>query len=164
MTTDQQSPAARLENLASLTQDVDNDNPSAEQRQAEQKQAEQATAAEQGAKDWGMLMYTVGGFACMIAPELKPVYSQDRCLTWGAHANQVAEKYGWNGMTAMPELALIACTVTFAAPTWMLVRARLQDLKDSKEGTWLEKMGAWWRNRKAGKAAPADTAATDGSK
>ena len=104
-------------------------------------------------------MFTVGGFACMIAPELKPVYSQDRCLDWGQSANAVAEKYGWNGVSSMPELALIASTVGFAVPTYMVVSQRLKDLKASKDGTLLEKMAAWWRNRGSKAKAPAQTEA-----
>lgn len=142
---------AKLENLAGLTQEADADNPTSEQRQEQAQQAEAVTAAEAGARDWGMLMFTIGGFACMIAPELKPVYSQDRCLTWGMHAHQVSEKYGWSAPGNMPELALAASTIGFAVPTYLMVKAKLAELKTSKEGNWLQKVALWWAHRRGAK-------------
>lgn len=143
-------PSIRLEQLATMTQEADAANPSAEQQQQQQQQAEQATAADIAAKQWGMLMYTVGGFACMIAPELKQVYAEDRCFAWGQQANAVAEKYGWNGPTAMPELALIASTAGFAIPTYFLIRDKLATAqKGTGPASWAARVGLWWRTRKA---------------
>jgi hypothetical protein len=149
-----QTNTDRLEGLASMAQEVDGAHPTAEQQQAEQVAAQALSAAEQGAREWGVLMFAVGGFATMIAPELRPVYSQERCLDWGQHAQQVCEKYGWTGPSNMPEVALIASTIGFAVPTYMVVSQKMGDLKTSKDGTWLQKAGAWWRNRKAKKAQP----------
>ena len=146
--------AEGLESLAYATQEADQANPDAAERQAAQSEATDADQAEQSARDWAMIMFMVGGFATMIAPELKPVYAEDRCLTWGRHANQVAVKYGWNSPAGMPELALLASTLTIAVPTVILVRAKL---KDAKAEGMIAKAGAWWRNRqtrKAGGAAP----------
>lgn len=156
--TDTTDPRIRLEAMAGMTAATEADNPSA----ADQQQAatEQARTSEQdtAAKQWGMLMFTVGGFACMIAPELKQVYSEDRCFAWGQQANSVAEKYGWTGPSAMPELALIASTAGFAVPTYFLLRAKIKDVQEGKgPATWLSKMGLWWRTRKArnGEVTPA---------
>lgn len=146
-------PSARLEQLASMTQEADAANPSAEQQQKQQQQVEQATAADIAAKQWGMLMFTVGGFACMIAPELRQVYSEERCFAWGQQANVVAEKYGWNGPSAMPELALIASTAGFAVPTFFLLREKIAAAKNGTgPAGWAAKLGLWWRTRKARRA------------
>jgi hypothetical protein len=163
-----QTSEDRLAGLGSMTKEVDEANPTAEQQQAAQQQAEAISAAEQGAREWGILMFTVGGFATMIAPELKPIYSQERCLEWGQHAHNVCHKYGWTGPSNMPEVALLASTIGFALPSYMVISAKLRDLKASKDGTWLEKAAAWWRNRKGRKAAaapqPVQEGAADGGK
>lgn len=144
------NPAASLEALAGMTQETDAANPGAEQQQAQAEEQARASEADMAAKQWGMLMYTVGGFAQMIAPELKQVYSEDRCFAWGQQANAVAEKYGWNGPTAMPELALIASTAGFAVPTYFLIRDKMAQAQDGKgPQSWLAKVGLWWRTRKA---------------
>lgn len=146
-------PNARLEALAGMTQEADAANPSAEQQQQAAAQQAQASQADAAAKQWGMLMYTIGGFAQMIAPELKPVYSEERCFSWGQQANAVAEKYGFNGTSAMPELALIASTAGFFVPTWLMIKQRLSQAKAVKDGTLVEKLAAWWQHRKATRAA-----------
>jgi hypothetical protein len=143
--------AEGLESLAYVTQEADEANPDAGQRQDAKADQVDSDQAEQSARDWAMLMFMVGGFATMIAPELKPIYAEDRCLTWGRHANQVATKYGWNSPSGMPEIALLGSTITIMAPTIYLVRAKLRDAK--AEGM-VAKVGAWWRNRQARKAAP----------
>lgn len=143
-------PAQRLEALAGMTQEADAANPSAEDAAQAAKEQAQASEADAAAKQWGMMMYTVGGFAQMIAPELKQVYSEERCFAWGQQANAVAEKYGWNGPSAMPELALLASTAGFAVPTYFLLRQKVQEAQAGKgPQTWLAKMGLWWRTRKA---------------
>jgi hypothetical protein len=152
MSTSSDNPTLRLEALGPMTQETEDANPDPARAQAEQKQAEQLGAAEQGARNWGMLMFTIGQAFCMLAPELKPVYSEERCLQFGEAAYPVAEKYGWNGPSNIPELALCLSLFTFALPTWMVIRQRMADLKDSKDGSPLAKLGAWWRNRKAKKA------------
>lgn len=151
------NPTIRLEALAGMTAATEDENPDPAQQQA--AAAEQAHASEQdaAAKQWGMLMYTIGGFAQMIAPELKQVYSEERCFAWGQQCNHVAEKYGWNGPSAMPELALIASTAGFAVPTYFLIKAKVKEAQDGKgPSSWLAKAGIWWRTRKARAAATPD--------
>lgn len=166
MSTEQES-VQRLEQLQGMTQEADAANPSAAEQQQAAQQQEQASAADIAAKQWGMLMYTIGGFACMMAPELKPVYSEDRCFAWGQQCNEVAVKYGWDGPSAMPELALIASTAGFAVPTYFVMRQKIGQAKAAKDGSMLEKIAAWWAHRKARRAAavpPTDTEpGTDGS-
>jgi hypothetical protein len=147
--------SARLEQLAAMAKEADAANPSAEQQQQQAAQVEQASAADSAAQQWGMMMFTIGGFACMIAPELKQVYAEERCFAWGQQANAVAEKYGWNGPTNMPELALIASTAGFAVPTYFLIRDKMASAqKGPWPASWAARLGLWWRTRKARQAQP----------
>lgn len=164
-TNDNPGGMAGLEALGGMAAKVDGDNPSAEQQQATQTAAQKAVDAEKGAREWGMLMFTIGGFACMIAPELRDLYSQERCLDWGFQANAVCEKYGWNGVSAMPELALIGATAGFAVPTYLVVSAKIAEAKDGNGPSgWLAKIGLWWRTRKARAAVmtPASSGTANG--
>lgn len=156
--------AQRLEALAEMARGVDAENPSAESRQEQAAQAEAISLEDANAKAWGMVMFTVGGFVQMVAPELKPVYTEDRCFAWGKQAGAVAKKYGWDGPSTMPELALIASTLGFAVPTYLVIKGKLADQKESQEGTLLGKLRLWWKHRKAAKAGPPATppGATDG--
>lgn len=147
--------ADKLNALGSMTQETDAENPNPQQQAEEARQAEAEQASDQAARQWGLLMFTVGGFAQMIAPELKPVYSEERCFQWGQQANAVCEKYGMTAPVALPELALIASTAGFAVPTYLVIRQKLEQAKAAKEGTILEKLAAWWQHRKARKAAEA---------
>jgi hypothetical protein len=164
MTTENDGLAA----LGNLTQEADAANPDAATQEQERQQGEKVEAAEQGAKEWGLLMFTVGGLVSMVAPELKPVYTEDRCLNWGKHANQVAEKYGWNGPGIMPELALLGCTAGFMVPTVMVLREKMREVKEGKEAGLAGKLVLWWRARQAKKAgqaaqgAPSSEVASDG--
>lgn len=145
---------SRLEALGSMTAEVDAMNPSPEQQAEQQAQAEAVTEAEAAAKSWGMVMFTVGGFATMIAPELRTLYTQERCFEWGMAANAVAEKHGLKGPGNMPEVTLLASTLTFAVPTFFAVREKLAEAKDGKgPASWVAKVGLWWRTRKARKQA-----------
>lgn len=160
---DQDTPAQRLEALGGMAEELDAANPSQEQQQQQAEEQAQAAEADMAAKQWGMLMFTVGGFACMVAPELKPVYSEERCFNWGQQANAVAEKYGWSGPSAMPELALLASTAGFLVPTFFTIRAKIAEAKDgSGPAGWLAKVGLWWRTRKARKAAMNPAGVGDG--
>jgi hypothetical protein len=148
------NPNPRLEALAAQTQTIEQDNPSQEHQQEQARERAEQSEAEAAARQWGMLMFTIGGFACMIAPELKAVYSEDRCFQWGQQANAVGEKYGWNGPSAMPELALIASTAGFAVPTYFLIKQRIDTAQaGAGPSSWVAKMGLWWRTRKARAAA-----------
>ena len=144
------NPNEKLEALGKMTEETENANPSQADQQAEQAEQTKASAADLSAKQWGMLMYTIGGFAQMIAPELKAVYSEDRCFAWGQQATAVAEKYGWNGPSNMPELALLASTAGFAIPTYLLMKASIKTAQAGTSPTSLAaKIGIWWRTRKA---------------
>ena len=89
-------------------------------------------------------------FEAWIAPELKQLYSQERCFEWGMNAHAVAEKHGLKGPGNMPEVALLASTLTFAVPTVFAVKEKLAEAKDGKgPAGWLAKVGLWWRTRKA---------------
>ena len=164
-TEDTQQGAARLEALAGMTAETDAASPSPEQQQAAAAEQAQEAEADQNARQWGMLMFTLGGFAQMLAPELKPVYTEDRCLMWGQQANAVAEKYGWNGPSHLPELALIASTAGFLVPSYFVISEKI---KKAKEGntpdSLITKIGLWWRTRKAKAQAmnPAPTPAPQG--
>lgn len=144
--------AQKLEALGSMTAEVDAENPDPQATAAAAAEAEQATASDLAAKQWGMLMFTIGGMAQMLAPELRPVYSEERCFAWGQQANAVAEKHGWNGPSAMPEIALIASTAGFLVPTFLVIRQKVEQAKAAKDGTLLEKVAMWWQSRKARKA------------
>lgn len=146
--TDTTQPSG-LDAMASMTQSVDAANPSAEQQQQTQQEATQAQDAEASASEWGMLMYTVGGFACMIAPELKPIYTEERCYKWGQAAHAVAKKYKLESPKKMPELMLLSSTLTFLVPTFFMVREKLREAREGKAPeSWLAKFGLWWRTRK----------------
>lgn len=162
MSGEQDSPAARLEALGGMVDELDGANPDPAQQEAQAAEQARVSESDMAARQWGMLMFTIGGMACMVAPDLRPVYSEDRCFMWGQQAQAVAEKYGWNGPSKMPELALIASTFGFAVPTYFAVRAQVEAARDGKgPAGWLAKAGLWWRTRKARKAAA--TAATAGT-
>jgi hypothetical protein len=154
----------QLEALGGMVDEMEAANPSQEHQQAQAEQAAAEAQADQGARQFGMLMFTIGGFAQMIAPELKPVYSEERCYQWGQQAQAVADKYGWSGPSAMPELALIASTAGFAVPTYLVLRSKIEQAKAVREGTLVEKLAAWWQHRKAQRAqrqAEAEAARSD---
>lgn len=161
MSTATDTPTARLEALGGMTAETESANPDPARAQAEQAEREQASQDDMNAKQWGMLMYTIGGFCQMIAPELRQVYTEERCFQWGQSANAVAEKYGWNGPSSMPEIALIASTAGFAVPTWLLMKANIKAAQAGNSPASLAaKIGMWWRTRKA--KAKAMTPAPEG--
>lgn len=141
---------SRLEALGAMTQEVDADNPTPEAAAEAQAEAVAMKVAESAAKSWGMIMYSVGGFATMIAPELKPIYSDERCFEWGQAAHAVAEKHGMGAPTSMPEITLLVSTLGFAIPTVFAVKEKIKQAKDGTgPQTWMTKLGLWWRTRKA---------------
>lgn len=157
---DVQNETGGLAALAAVTRETDEANPSPEQRQAQQQEQEQASAAEQGAREWGQLMFLFGGAVTMVAPELKPCYSEERCMQWGGAANAVAEKYQWNS-PAIPELTLAACTLSFVVPTFLVLREKARAVTEAKNAGAFGKLVLWWRARRAAKAGqePAPAAA-----
>ncbi len=102
-----------------------------EEQAAEDKAAAQADPAFQ-AKAWGALVYSIGGMLSVLAPELKGVYTEDACLAWGHSVVPVADKYGWDGPSNVPELGLILATLPLALPTYFIVRNRLAELRAAK--------------------------------
>lgn len=146
---------AGLEALGGMAAEVDADNLGPEAAAAAAAEAEKATAAESGAREWAAVPMMLGGLACMIAPELRNVYTEKNCLAWGECANQVAEKYNWNSPANMPELGLLACTASLAVPTFFLLRERVEEMRGGTAKGLLAKIGVWWRARKAAKAAAA---------
>lgn len=144
-----QTEGAGLEALGGLTQATDAANPTPEQQQAEAQKATQAAEADKSAIEWGRIMYTVGGFACLIEPALKKVYTEEACMDWGRHAHVVAKKHGWDAPNKVPELALIVSTFGFAMPTFFMIRERIRAIKEgTAPESWLNKVGLWWRTRK----------------
>lgn len=153
-----------LEALKGMAAEVDAANPDPAQQAAQEEQAKAAQAEEGEARDWGLLMYSVGGFACMIAPDLKPLYSEERCMEWGRCANVVSKKYGFSAARFGPELALFGSTVSFAVPTFFAVRAKIAEARKPGAQGWMAKVGLWWRSRGARRnmAAQAQEAAAAG--
>lgn len=124
--------AAKLESLAGIVSEADAlGGPTAEQ--AEQAAAAEAhDAAEDQAREWGVIAYTIGSALGMLAPELRQVYTESACLTWGRSVVPVAEKYGWNGPANVPEIGLAISTAGLAVPTFLLIRKRLAELRPAK--------------------------------
>ena len=117
-------------------------------------------AAEQGAREWGMLAFAIGGTLSMFAPELRQVYTEDACIGWGRAMHPVAEKYGWSSTSKTPELGLALATVGLVAPTVVVIRHRLQH-PEADKGGMLTKLRDWWRSKRAAKAAQIVREATD---
>ena len=150
----QDNTGERLDALDDVIDAIEDANPGPEQKAAKQAADTEASQAEQGAREWGMVMFMLGGVFCMVDPRLKPVYSEERCLFFGQQAHVVAEKHGIGGMKLMPEIALLACILSFAAPTFFHLRETIGKLSEpgatANTGT---KLAFWWRQRKAAKAA-----------
>jgi hypothetical protein len=147
------NPTQRLEALGTLTAEVDAANPTPEAvaaQEAEEKAVEQVNAA---ARSWGMIPYSIGGTLAILAPELRQVYTEEACYEWGKAAAAVSTKYGWDGPDDMPELALITASMGFAVPSFFIVRDKMRELREGKATGLLAKIGVWWRDRKAKKAA-----------
>ena len=140
----------KLEGLAELTAEVDGEGPPTAE-QAEQQRAE--VQALDAAREWGLIAYTVGNALAMFAPELKQVYTEEACTKWGESVVPVAEKYGWGGPGKVPELGLLLSTAALAVPTVVLIRMRLKEAPEGKAGGLLGSLKAWWREKRAKKAA-----------
>jgi hypothetical protein len=141
----------RLESLGNLTASVDAENPTPEQQQAQDKEQAQQAAIDQGAHEWAMLMMTIGGFAAMIEPTISQVYTQEACEKWGVSANEVAQKYGFTGgVVTSPEFSLIVSTAGLAIPTYIIIKAKMNEAANGGEPkSLLARIGLWWRTRKA---------------
>lgn len=159
------NPTLRLEALRPMTKETEDANPDPAQAQAEQAEQAKASQADMSAKQWGMLMFTIGGACQMIAPDLKHVYTEQACFQWGQAANLVAEKYGWNGPSSMPEIVLIGSTLGFAIPSYLMMKASIKQAQaPNSPASLAAKIGLWWRTRKVRKPAPvpAKEGASDG--
>lgn len=123
--------ATKLESLGAMVAEVDATGPVA---QAEvQAQAEAEADAEEQAREWGMIAYTIGGALAMLAPELREVYTERACMDWGRAVVPVADKYGWNGPSGVPEIGLAISTMGLAVPSFLVIRAKLAHLKAQRE-------------------------------
>lgn len=152
--------ANKLDALEGLVSEVDGEGPPTPEQQEQQKVENEA---EEGARQWGAIVFMVGNAAAMIAPDLRQIYTEDACMNWGRSMMPVANKYGWNSPASVPELGLIIATAGLAVPSFFAIRARLQALKEGKEkGGWLASVRDWWNSRRAKSApAPAEAAAAD---
>lgn len=151
------SNTSKLESLGGMTQDFEKDNPSPEQAQKRQ-QAEQITVlSDQGAREWGIMLFSIGGMITMIAPELKPVYSEERCFQWGQHMQNVCQKHGWSSPKSSPEFGLLMASVTFLLPTISVLPSKIKEAK-AKQNSMLGRVVMWWHKKRGTKAEPVKSA------
>jgi len=158
----------RLEALAGIAQGVDAEHPTPEQQaQAQAEAAQQAqesqrqSAAEVGAREWGLIMFSVGNVITMIAPELKLVYAEDRCLTWGQAMHAVAEKHGWNVPSHSPELALLTVSAGFVIPTVAVLPGKIREARKAANSP-IGRIVAWWQRRRGRAPAPTEQEQANG--
>jgi hypothetical protein len=149
----------KLEGLGNVTQEIDAAGPPTPQ-QEEQAKAEAKALTD--AQKWGVIPYTIGGALCMFAPELKAVYSEENCLKWGESMVPVADKYGWNGPSSLPELGLVLATMSLALPSVFVIRARLAEPPGKGDTGLSGGIRAWWREWKAKRAAKVVGEAVEG--
>lgn len=120
----------KLEALGSITAEIDASGPpTPEQVEAEKKEAEAVTEAAA----WAQVPMMLGSMLAMIAPELQMVYTEEACNRWGERMVPVAQKYGWNGPSNLPEIGLAIATAGFAIPTVVVVRAKLAQMREARE-------------------------------
>lgn len=145
----------RLQALQGMAQEVDalNPNPAALAAQAEQEQAEQEQ--ETGAQAWASLALTLGGVLSLAAPELKKVYTVEKCTEWGTCMQAVADKHGWSAPGNSPEMALAISSLGLVIPSFFAVRQVVKDANAASE-SWLGKVVWWWKRRKAEKNGSAE--------
>jgi len=124
----------KMNGLAALAGEVDADViPRTPEEEAAAEAEAKAADPDTQAKAWGVLAYSIGGMLAVLAPELKGVYTEEACLAWGHSVVPVAEKYGWEGPSNVPELGLLLASVPLAVPTFFIVRERLAELREAKE-------------------------------
>lgn len=117
-----------LEGMAGAVDDENSPERMAEE-QAAKKAEEQAAQFDDIAREWGAVAYMIGSALSVLAPELRQVYTEDACMKWGAAVVPVAQKYGWDGPTAVPEFGLVIATAGLAVPSFLVIRKRLQDAR-----------------------------------
>jgi hypothetical protein len=80
------------------------------------------------ASSWAQLPFMVGGILSMVLPELRGVYTEEKCYAWGQGMALVADKHGWDAGETMakwgPECMLIAASVPLIVPTVQAIKAR----------------------------------------
>lgn len=87
-------------------------------------QAATATSSATEAQAWAALPAMFGGILAMAMPELRDVYKEEACATWGAAMVPVAHKYGWSADALIgPEAGLVLASVPLAVGTFAAVRA-----------------------------------------
>ena len=138
---------SRLESLGSMTQEFEKDNPTPELAKKMQEEERVEGLSEQGAREWGVMLFSVGGMITMIAPELKPVYSEERCFQWGQHMQNVCQKYGWTGPSHSPEFGLLMASVTFLLPTISVLPAKIKEARQ-KQNSVLGRIVLWWQKKR----------------
>jgi hypothetical protein len=160
MDPNEQKPTAGLDALGGMTKQLDGANPSPEDQKRAEAEKEKAKA-ENGAREWAQIPRMLGGLVCMIEPQLGQFYTASACLEWGKAAHATASKYEWKAPDNLPELALVSSTIGFALPTFLLVRARIQQLRQAQDGSLLDKLRLWWSERAKSKKAKTDKPAAD---
>lgn len=123
----------KMNGLAAMAADLDAEvTPKTDEELAAEEAAAKAADPETQAQAWAGLMAMIGGALTMIAPDLEQVYTEKSCLKWGASVVPVAQKYGWDGPSSVPEIGLLIATLPLAVPSFFLVRARIAQLKAQK--------------------------------
>lgn len=121
---------SRLDLLTAKADEIDAKfGPTEEQAEAIKEEA----TAEAQAKAWAVIPMTVGKVLSMFAPELQLVYTPDACKEWGECMVPVAEKYGWNGPSNLPELGLVISTASLALPTILVVKMKIKAMRETAE-------------------------------
>lgn len=119
----------KLESLGESIAEVDAaGGPTPEQIEAEKQQAEDEVEAQA----WAQVPMMLGSVMSMIAPELKAVYTKEACDAWGVAMVPVAQKYGWNGPSNLPEIGLLITTASLAVPTVVIVRAKIRQMREAE--------------------------------
>lgn len=121
----------KMQALEGMVRQVDDNSPDA-QAQA-QAEAQAQTEAIGQAQAWAVVPKMIGKLACMVEPDLAQFYTDEACEEWGAAVVPVAEKYGWGGPGAMPEIHLAIASASFAVPTFLVLRAKLQAMKAERD-------------------------------
>lgn len=76
------------------------------------------------AREWLFVPEIIAMIATAILPETASHYTDAHCMTLARKFVPVAEKYGWQGSSASPEIGLGLATLAFAAPAMFAYRTR----------------------------------------
>ncbi len=101
-------------------------------------QAPAREAAEQehadAAQGWAEIPQAVGMLLVQFLPELKSVYSDERCTDWGRHMARLSEKYGWSTDGLPVEVTVGMSTAGFILPTMLAIKARRAAAQQPQQG------------------------------